>query len=431
MAALPKIGAGSIEEEALLGLLAKTVLDRERKFVSQALEKVGGARTLEVIKKSGFNSPSTQKVHASVARVQSPSAIRTDRILSEFKGLRIHLRGRKGLEGIVRDEVNELAKEGGNFRVAEVDDGLVAIISVRPFSIADIYRLRCFATVGFVLGAVQDLGTGEAMEPVAALITSQLSRRLFRTFTEGSMRYRLDFVAQGHQRGAVRWIANRAYGLCPEILNDARSAPWTIAIQPAENGSVVELTPKLTPDPRLYFRRQDVPAATHPPLAACMARVAGKMGDEIVWDPFCGSGLELIERALLGGVRHVIGTDLDADAVAIAESNFASANLESVKASFTCCDFRDWARIDGFRAGSVSLVITNPPLGKRVPVPNLRKLIEDLFSAAATVLKPGGRLVFANPFNMKSPQRSLKLQSRQTVDFGGFDCWMEKYLKLP
>jgi hypothetical protein len=229
-----------------------------------------------------------------------------DRTLTDFAGLRIHLRGRAGLEGIVRDEVEEAARKHGKFRVAEVRTGLVAVTPMAPFSPGDICALRCFDTVGFVLGDAGAAKDAEFVARLAAMITSPLSRRLLETFTEGSIRYRLDFVALGHQRGAVRLVVNRAYELCPEILNDARSAPWTIAVHPAGRGNMVELTPRFTPDPRLAFRVGDVPAASHPPLAACMARLAGQREDEIVWDPFCGSGLELIERhgPQQGGCRH-------------------------------------------------------------------------------------------------------------------------------
>ncbi|MEO6742272.1 MAG: hypothetical protein ABIP20_18670, partial [Chthoniobacteraceae bacterium] len=56
-------------------------------------------------------------------------------------------------------------------------------------------------------------------------------------------------------------------------------------------------------------------------------------------------------------------------------------------------------------------------------------LFEDIFAVAADMLAPGGRLVFTNPFNMESPERSLKLQSRHTVDLGGFECRLELYRK--
>ena len=424
MAALPKIGAGTGEETQLLALLGTTASEREKKFLGQALDKIGGAATLGAA--LALPAQTAQKVAAHVARGASPGAVRLDRPLTDFAGLRIHLRGRAGLEKIVREEVEE---RGRKFRVAEVRRGLVALTPVAPFSLGDIYALRCFGTVGFVLGTAPVSDGPEAIEELAAAITSPLARHIFATFTEGAPRYRLDFVAKGHQRGAVRLLANRAFALCPALLNDPRSAPWAIDIHPAGRGCAAELRPRLSPDPRLWFRQQDVPAASHPPLAACMARLAGRVENDIVWDPFCGSGLELIERAFLGGVRRVIGTDLSADAIAITRANFAAAQLGSVPADFTRADFRDFATVPGLGPDSATLIITNPPMGMRVPIPNLRGLIEDLFATAATVLRPGGRLVFANPLRLENRQPSLRLQSRETVDFGGFDCRLESYRK--
>jgi predicted RNA methylase len=346
-------------------------------------------------------------------------------ILSDFTGLRIHLRGRSGLDGMVREEAEEFIRKHGKFRIADVSAGRVALTPVAPFALADIYALRCFGAVGFVPGG----NPAESIEDLASVITSPLARRVLQAFTEGSIRYRLNFIGRGHQRSAVRLLANRVYALCPEILNDARNVTWTMDLYSGGRGHSVELRPNLTPDPRFYYRRQDVPAASHPQLAACMARLAGRVENEIVWDPFCGSGLELIESALLGGVGAIHGTDLSEDAIAITKDNFAAARVEAVLANFVCRDFRDYAASGGLGPNSVTLIITNPPMGMRVPVADLRGLIEDLFSVAAAVLRPGGRLVLANPVSMAKPPRSLQLLSRQAVDFGGFDCRMEKYLK--
>ena len=432
MAALPKIGAGPKEEAALLSLLSSTSFEREKRFLTQALEKIGGTATLETINNGapGFSPQTGQKVQARVARGQSPSAIRMESKLSDFAGLRILLRGRKGLERIVREEVEACPRTRDRFRVAEVGGGWVALTPVAPFALSDIYALRCFGTVGLVAGAARAADEAESVQALASLITSPLSQRVLETFTEGPIRYRLNFMAKGHQRGAVRLLANRAYALCPKILNDPQDAPWAMDIYPAGRGYSTEWSPKLTPDPRFYYRRQDVPAASHPSVAACLARVAGRVANEIVWDPFCGSGLELIESALLGGVRTLYGTDRSAAAIAIAQSNLAAAKLQAVQSKFVCCDFRDFATIQGLGPNTVSLIITNPPMGKRVPVVNLRGLIEDLLAVAATVLRPGGRLVLANPLANVSSHPSLALHSRRVVDFGGFDCWIEVYRKL-
>jgi 23S rRNA G2445 N2-methylase RlmL len=432
MTALPKLGAGTREEGALLSLLRTTTIEREKKFLSQALDKIGGTATLKVVAGvRGFLPQTEQKVKANVARRERPSVVRMDRLLSDFTRLRIHLHCRKGLEEIVRDEARDYIAKHRKFRIAEVQSGLVAITPVAPFSLADIYTLRCFATVGFFLGHVRNSNPTESIDVLASVMTSPLSQSVLATFTEGSIRYRLEFVSKGHQRGAVRLLANRAYAMCPDILNDPRSAPWSMDLLPTGHGITVELRPKLTPDPRFTYREADIRAASHPPLAACMARLGGRGNHEIVWDPFCGSGLELIERARLGGVQSIYGTDLSPDAIAISRANFAAAKVTAVQSKFACCDFRDYVKVEGLGPESVTLIITNPPMGRRIRVPNLRGLFGDLFAVAARVLKPGGRLIFANPLRIEPRDSSLILKYRKVIDLGGFNCRLEMYLKLP
>jgi predicted RNA methylase len=260
------------------------------------------------------------------------------------------------------------------------------------------------------------------------------------TFTRGAIRYRLNFVTKGHQRSLVRRLAARVYALRPEILNDARNVTWTFDIQPPGRGHAVELRPNVTPDPRFSWRQQDVPATSHPPLAACLARLAGRVDNEIIWDPFCGSGSELIESLLLGGVRALYGTDRDPAAIAAARANFAALRAgsafttpatNSVEMNLTRADFRDFAAGGALGPGRLTLILTNPPLGRRVPLEDVRRLMEDLFRVAATVLRPGGRLVLANPLPVENSRPPLQLQSRQPVDFGGFDCNVELWRKPP
>ena len=431
MTALPKLGAGPGEEEALLALLRTTTVEREKKFLSQALEKIGGPATLSAVAGGRGVFPQTeQKVKASLARSERPSAIRMDRPLSDFTHLRIHLRCRKGLEEIVRDEVKESIAEHGKFRIVDTQSGLVAIRPVAPFSLADLYTLRCFATVGFFLGHFRSSDPTGSVDALASMMTSPLSRSVLAAFTEGSIRYRLEFVSRGHQRGAVRLLANRAYSMCPDILNDPRRAPWSMDLLPTGHGITVELRPKLTPDPRFTYREADIRAASHPPLAACMARLAGRVEHEIVWDPFCGSGLELIERARLGGVEYVYGTDLNPNAIAISRTNFAAAGVKGFQLNLACGDFRDYTRVEGLGPKSVTLMVTNPPMGRRIRVSNLRGLLRDLFAVAAAVLKPGGRLIFANPMRIEPLDPSLRLEYRKVIDLGGFNCRLEMYRKL-
>jgi 23S rRNA G2445 N2-methylase RlmL len=247
---------------------------------------------------------------------------------------------------------------------------------------------------------------------------------LLQRLTKGSIRYRLEFPSLGHQRGLVRDIANRAYALCPDLLNDARSAPWAVEILPHRGRFSVELRPRFSPDPRFAYRRLDVPAASHPPLAACMARLAGSSGKDVVWDPFCGSGLELIERGLLGGVRELLGSDRSAEAIDVAKANLAASGLR-VDSDFFHGDFRS----ANLAPGSISQIISNPPMGRRVPIPNLEGLMNDLFDTAARVLQTEGVLVFANPLPTRPSDLRLKLDMTQRIDLGGFDVHLERYIK--
>jgi tRNA G10 N-methylase Trm11 len=137
----------------------------------------------------------------------------------------------------------------------------------------------------------------------------------------------------------------------------------------------------------------------------------------------------LIERALLGGVRRVIGTDLSAEALAISRRNFDAAHLSSVEAQFTEGDLREFTRIPNLGPDTITLILTNPPMGRRIAIPDLHGLIESLLSVAATALKPGGRLVFPNPVRIKALPAALQLKSTETVDLGGFDCQLEVYHK--
>jgi 23S rRNA G2445 N2-methylase RlmL len=431
MVALPKIGAAEKEETELLSLLQKTSSDREKKFLAQTLEKIGGRATLEVANEDRHGSlhRTAQKVEANLARAENPGTILFEKALSDFEGIRIHLRGRSGLEQIIRDEVEENTAHGGKFRVLQSAKALVAIAPTRAFSLSDLYTFRCFSSASIVLGAVKSGDEANTVDQLAKVIASAPSQRLFESLTDGPIRYRLEFSTRGHQRSIVRQLTNRVYALSPRLLNDSRNAPWEINIFQTQSGLSVELSPRLRPDPRFAYRRRDIPAASHPPLAACMARLAGRQDGDIVWDPFCGSGLELIESTLLGSVQHLFGTDRSEEAILIAQENLRSAWKTSLQTTFTCCDFRDFEDVTGLGPNTVSLIITNPPMGRRVPVADLRALIEDLFSVAATVLRPGGRLVFANPLPVKPAGHLLHLDFRQKVDLGGFHCHVEKYSK--
>lgn len=418
MAALPKLGAAAREESALHSLLGQKPSERETKFLAKALEKIGGDATLRHQQASTLPQSSLQKLEANRLRHEQPGQIQFETSLEEHD-LHIRLECKAGLEEFVADELHDAAA----FRIVHTRPGAVTISPQVAFSLSDLYRYRCFAEASFQLGRSESAD----VESLATIIASSKTQRILASFTAGPIRYRLEFTSRGHRRGAVRELAAAVYRRNPRLLNDSRGALWQIDIHESHRGAFVSVRPRLRPDPRFSYRMDDVPAASHPPLAACLVRLAGSFESEIAWDPFCGSGLELIERARFGGVEKAIGTDISEDAIRIAEANFAAAAQPAGSAHFVCRDFRDYRAITDLR--KVSLIITNPPLGRRVPIPNLPQLLEELFAIAGEILIPGGRLVLVNPLRVRPARGSaLREEYRRRIDLGGFHCHLEKYV---
>ena len=419
IAALPKLARDDDDEKQLLALNKKSASAREQKHLASALGKIGGAETLR--QSSSLPPETIQRIQATITRAEKPSAIKLDASFTKPQQIEILLHCRAGLEKILHDEVTVFIPSHKQFKHRATKTALVILTATAPFTLAQLLKLRCFDSFGFSLGATRDQTTLS----IANLATSPLALQILKTFTQGPIRYRLDFAHEGHQRAAVRELSTCIYEKSPDLLNGGGDTPWTLEIRSANRANRLELVPKILPDPRFAYRRRDIPAASHPPLAACMARLAGPRQNEIVWDPFCGSGLELIERSLLGGVKKIIGTDLSPGALQIAEQNFTAANLAKIQTQFVTTDFRTFA------SGPVTLIITNPPLGRRVPIPNLPQLIQDLFEAAARHLVPNGQLIFVNPLNIVPKCEALKRDLSQLIDFGGFHCRLEKYTLRP
>jgi tRNA (guanine6-N2)-methyltransferase len=158
-------------------------------------------------------------------------------------------------------------------------------------------------------------------------------------------------------------------------------------------------------------------------VAAALARVAGVGDGDRVWDPFVGAGAELVERALLGPTKTLLGSDLDEGALTAARENLAAAGLT---ATLEHADARTHA------PGPVDLIITNPPLGAR-----LRGDAGGLLAAClphfARQLASGGRLVWITPAMRKTQpvaeHSGLRLTRALEVDLGGVRGRLERWVK--
>jgi 23S rRNA G2445 N2-methylase RlmL len=199
-----------------------------------------------------------------------------------------------------------------------------------------------------------------------------------------------------------------------------------VLIREGSSESSVELVPRGVADPRFTYRKQKPPAGSHPTLAAALARIAGVFADDVVWDPFVGSGSELIERALLGPCTALYGSDIDSGALKAARANLRAAG---VSAELTLGDARSVRP-----PVRPSLIITNPPMGRRLLDRDaLDRLFQPFFTRVADVLKDGGRFVWISPLAERSARyaRAAGLQPKlaRTIDMGGFDAQIQVFVR--
>jgi hypothetical protein len=99
-----------------------------------------------------------------------------------------------------------------------------------------LYELRCFATVGIRIGLIENSSGSEWEDALAGCIASPTARKIMLAATNAGPRYRVDLPARGHQRGAIRNVVQQAHALAPELLNDARQAPWSVDVIPVGRG---------------------------------------------------------------------------------------------------------------------------------------------------------------------------------------------------
>jgi 23S rRNA G2445 N2-methylase RlmL len=413
-------------EEALLRVWDRDERTEMRRSIAASLGKIGSSRSLPVLReasraKDARLSVIAERAVAIIARTESRGErgrLDSERVPS--RPVDVEVFARSGIEQLLAEE---LAVAKAVTHVTIVRKGCVRARLAGPMSA--LFAARTMLSLRFPL-ATESVRDGETMpEAVARAVTSEAAQRIFSTWTEGVVRYRIAWAAGGHKRAAA-WETAHAIGRGPqELVNDPTLSLWELVVATTGRTVDVAIVPRALADPRFAWRRRDVPAASHPTIAAALARVAEVRADDVVWDPFVGSGAELIERAIAGPYASLEGTDIDADALASARENLQAAGVVAL------LEQKD--ALAHFPRG-VTLVLTNPPMGRRASrTPRLADMLDRLVAHAAAVLSPGGRLVWIAP----SPSRAraaafgagLALDWARVVDMGGFDAEIQRWTR--
>ncbi len=426
----------SASEDALLEALereapvAESAASRDPNVLEAivlALGKIGGARALARLDEISPGLTAKDAVHRAKLMLgrtvlrQTPSGLVLTRSLRE--PLSVSLRCREGLEEILVGELDPRLSP----RIAENDPGRVDV-TLRGAP-ASLFTARTFLSFGFASESIA-APDEDISAVVARMLAHGLARRILTTFTEGPIRFRVAWAGGGKHRKASWDIASEILRRAPELVNDPTESSWEVVVRELGDRRVrLELVPRAD-DPRFAYRRADVPAASHPTLAAALVRVAGIREDDVVWDPFVGSGGELCERMLAGPAAMLIGSDIDDRALAAARKNLDEAG--AAWALLRRADARtfDPRAIGGRARGGMTAIITNPPMGRRVARgDDLEALLVNLVSRAPHILAPGGRLVWLSPLpratRAAAERARLELRSAKSVDMGGFTAELQ------
>ena len=122
----------------------------------------------------------------------------------------------------------------------------------------------------------------------------------------------------------------------------------------------------------------------------------------------------------------MFGSDLDPKAVATAQANAA-------KAGFTSIEYRVGDALD-LVPPEVTLIISNPPMGRRVGEGSeTHDLVERFVVRAARILAPGGKIVWLTPNAVRTrnaaERMGLTVELERPVDLGGFDVTLQVITK--
>jgi predicted RNA methylase len=267
-------------------------------------------------------------------------------------------------------------------------------------------------------------------------LRDEASREFLCHLAGGTRRFRLDTSSVGaHQRSHIWQIVEHLNTLCLPLgwNNDPKEAPWTWHWCQFQGSWGWLLIPRESLKSRFDYRKQDVPASTHGPLAAALALLAQPTPEDVIWDPFCGAGTELLECGLLGTCREAWGFDTSRQALMGAEKN--SKALETIVGKKMSIN---WTHQDAVFGSSFfknlntepSLTITNPPYGKRVHRHQIQDFYDKTVPKVLKLIPHCGRLVWITPFREKTDallhSLGFDIETSLKIDLGGFWGHLQK-----
>lgn len=166
------------------------------------------------------------------------------------------------------------------------------------------------------------------------------------------------------------------------------------------------------------YKQEHLPASLRPSVAAALVWLSKPQPRDIFLDPFCGTGTILIERALMGRHRLLLGGDRDEQALAAAAENIGPRHKP--------CQLFQWEATHlPLAEKSVDVLVSNPPFGVQMGKPReIPALYQAFVREMARVLTPGGRAVLLSGqgelvLDLLQSQRAFALQRTLSIHLLG------------
>lgn len=257
------------------------------------------------------------------------------------------------------------------------------------------------------------------------------------------------------QSVSCRWVTSKETALSSVVVEQNKLIGNGIEISIIEDSGKYLLGRTLAVQPfkSLSFRdfgrpsRDDSSGMLPPKLAQIMINLSGAMKDDIILDPFCGSGT-IITEAMLMGYTKIYGSDISAKAIKDTQDNIRWIK-EKFLSTKTKPTIKESSAVDVsqfMEPHTVSAIICEPFLGQqkggfdiKKQTIELEKLYSDSLSEFRKVLKPGGTIVMlfpvffnkhkinpnldgyeiVNPVPLKLIKNNIiKLTARRTIVYG-------------
>ncbi len=409
----PQRAAQFRAEAALLGQLTRHG-GAERRAIIEALGKIGGAAAKAILANAVPDGDIEAQLlerarmrlgRASVALDDSDTVL-LDRALE--RPCTIALLHRRGLSEIVRRQllpVGPSVSDGPESRLLHAYTG----------SLLRLFLARSMLVPAIVVELVRPRDEALWAKVVVDAIGQDWVLDVLERATSTCPRLRFVLPQEGHQRALLWRISEQLAQHTTRVQANPKAALWEVQLDRGRSPRLY-LVPKRFEDPGFGYRVREISGASHPTIAAALVELLQPGQNDVIWDPFVGSGLELIECGLRGPYRELIGTDNNSRSLEAASANVRAAKLERVR--LLNADART-ARLHG-----VTAIVTNPPLGVRHQRDGqLGPLLLDFLTNARSILLPSGRIVWLSPLPQITAQHAQSLgfsvERLGPIDVGG------------